>query len=74
MDTRTLFGKPIRKETTELFYPDKISIYNFVEILGLKSNHSFITNMENLGNQALQYRYIEEWTETFLVWSEIEND
>lgn len=71
---RTFFGKPIRKGTTELFFPDKCDIYYFADYLGLRPQHSFITNMQHLGGKAFEDKYIEEWTEQFLAWSEIEQE
>lgn len=67
---RTFFDKPIRKETTEEFYPDKISIDEFYQEV-LASAQAFVLNMKHL---KLEERYIEEWMETFSAWSEIEQE
>lgn len=68
---RTLYGQPIRKETTETFYPDKISLEDFKEVIN--GFEAFVRNMENLGVSNKQ-KYIEEWVQTFLSWSEIETE
>lgn len=67
---RTFFEKPIRKGTTEEFFPDKMSIDEFYEDV-LHGAKSFVANMKNL---KLEDRYAEEWMETFAVWSEIEQE
>lgn len=67
---RTFFDKPIRKETTEEFYPDKLSVDEFSEYI-LNTAKGFIENMKNL---KLDDRYAEEWMETFAAWSEIEQE
>ncbi len=66
--TRTLFDKPIRKCTTESFYPFKISIHDFGSILELDKDHEFL-KLKYLQDEE---RYVEEWTETFLAFCEIE--
>lgn len=72
MTDRTIFGKPIRKSTTELFYPYKISLEEFVKVM--KGVDGYANNMRNLGHQACKSRYVEEWFESFGAWSEIEEE
>lgn len=67
---RTFFDKPIRKETTEEFYPDKLSVDEFSEYI-LNTAKGFVENMKNL---KLDDRYVEEWMETFATWNEIEQE
>lgn len=68
---RTLFDKPIRKCTTEAFYSEKMDVIKFAEQIGLRENHPFTQNMILL---QLDTRFIEEWAEIFLSWSEIEQE
>lgn len=70
---RTIFGKSIRKETTEFFYPDKLTCDQFInnlenDIKGFKEN---LKTLDKLRNSEL---FIEEWIEYFLAWSEIEDE
>ena len=65
---RTLFDKPIRQCTTEYFYPNKMSAKTFSEKI-LNSAGGFVKNLEGSEDQ-----YVEQWVETFLAWSEIENE
>jgi len=69
--TRLLFGKPIRKETTEEFYPDKMSFNQFVYELSIDT---FIKNIRDLPALKDKELYIEEWAEILLAWHEIEPD
>lgn len=70
---RTLFKNPIRKDTTLEFYPEKINLQDFKEII-VSSFSEFEQNMKNLGNIALQDKYVEEWIEEYLAWLDIEED
>lgn len=69
---RTLYGKSIRKSTTEMFYPHTISLDRFVGIV--KGVDTFATNMKNLGRPAKSAKFVEEWFEMFMAWSEVEQD
>lgn len=68
---RLLFDKPIRKSTTEQYFPNKITLNEFVTYLGLQENHGFTANMMRL---QIQPRYIEEWATIFLSWNDIEQE
>lgn len=70
---RTIFGWPIRKCTTEAFYPDKTTLDDFVEQTK-KGLDGFRTNMINLGEKASSPKFIEDWFETFMAWSEVEEE
>jgi choline-glycine betaine transporter len=73
MIERKLFGHPIRNETTRSFYPHKLTLEQFCEeIKG--SVEPFQENMIGLGGVAQEEKYIEEWTEQFLAWCEIEEE
>lgn len=70
---RLIFGHPIRQETTKQFYPSKITLEEFInEVRG--SLEPFMRNMQHLKGGALEDKYIEEWTEQFLAWCEIEEE
>lgn len=64
---RTLFDKPIRTETTELFFPNKISLEEFKELMSVNVN-IFCHQMKN------EDKFPEQWVEQFLAWSEIEQE
>lgn len=64
---RTLFEKPIRIETTELFFPNKISLEEFKELM-LVNVDVFCRQMKN------ENKFPEQWVEQFLAWSEIEQE
>jgi hypothetical protein len=68
---RTIFGQPTRECTTNSFYPDKINLYDFKYEIE-SSIVPFIKNMEDIG--ITKERYIEEWSELFLSWMEIEEE
>ena len=71
MEHRTFFGKPIREETTGMFYPQKISVEDFVkQVLEMKDEFSRNMNKLNIDRE----QYIEQWMETFCAWSEIEKE
>jgi hypothetical protein len=70
MSDRKIFGHPIRKDTTEKFYPERISLEDFVEIM--KGVECYAHNMKHL--HCTKYRYVEEWLECFAAWSEIEEE
>lgn len=66
---RTLFGQPIREETTGLFFPKEISLEEFCERI-LDNKEAFMKNMKTIcGNEQ---KFVEDWFETFAAWSEIE--
>jgi len=73
MKERLLFGKPIRKNVTDLFYEDKMSIEKFEEYI---ANHfeAYKQNMKHLGSPAIDEKYIEEWVEQYLGWLDIEQE
>jgi len=73
---RTLFDKPIRFTTLD-YYPEKMSVDEFVQTMQANLV-GFAANMKTLakpGTESGWYadpHYVEQWTETFLAWSEIE--
>jgi hypothetical protein len=71
---RTIFGLPIRKETTECMYSDKLSLLEFREFI--KDNiESFTTEILNIRKDiGSSDKYIEDWCETFLAWCDIEEE
>ena len=69
---RTLYGRPIRKSTTEEMYPDKMSIYEFKQDV-IDNFDAFVENMEQ-NRFGQEGKYAEEWAEIFLSWSEIEEE
>lgn len=66
---RFIFGHPIRKDTTEEFFPDKISVNAFCKLIR-ENLTPFKDNMTSLTMTSLKYP--EEWLETFCAWSELE--
>ena len=66
---RTLFGQPIRQETTAFFFPKEISVEEFCEMI-LNNKEAFMKNMKTIFGD--EQRFVEEWFETFAAWSEIE--
>jgi hypothetical protein len=69
---RTLFDKPIRQSTTGSYYPNTISLEQFVKVA--KGVDTFAINMEALGRPAKSAKFVEEWFEMFLAWSEVEQE
>ena len=67
---RSMYGKPIREETTRIFYPHKISLSEFVERIR-NSIDPFHKNLSDLDGFK-DNKYIEEWFETMGAWMEIE--
>jgi len=67
---RTFFDKPIRQDTTELFYPHKITVEEFVSRI-LNGGEDFAKNINKIQRIEKQ-QYPEYWMETFCAWSEIE--
>lgn len=70
---RKIFNQPIRKETTEAMFPDKMSVSDFVSFLE-SSLFEFEKNMRNLDGIGSEEKYIEEWVEQFLAWNEVEEE
>lgn len=68
---RTLFDKSIR-ETTENYYPEKISFREFLGIIK-RDLPKFESNLMD-GDYASSDRFIEEWIKTLLAWMEIEQE
>lgn len=68
---RRIFNHPIRKCTTLVMYPDKITIEKFEKII-VKSFDEYKKNIYKLGSPAIDNGYIEEWVEQYLAWLEIE--
>lgn len=66
---RKFFGKPMRDISLE-YHPYKKDIDGFKKFL-IEAAEGFAINMKNLpvGKKSL---FVEEWMETFLAWSEIE--
>jgi uncharacterized protein YggL (DUF469 family) len=73
MKERILLNKPIRKNVTDIFYEDKMSIDEFQEII-VSHFEPYKRNMENLGSPAIDEKYIEEWVEQYLAWLDIEQE
>lgn len=76
MEVRTIFGKPVRFTTLDC-YPDKMDVNEFVDTM--RSNlDGFAANMKMLAKPGTESEwhanshYVEEWAESFLAWSEIE--
>ena len=70
---RTLYEKNIRKETTEIFYPNKISLDEFVSLV--KQNIDiFHSNMNRLSSQHTDPQFIEQWFEQYLNWCDVEQE
>jgi hypothetical protein len=70
---RLLYNKPIRKETTEEFFPHKFSLDEFRE--EMSSNvENFYKNMNTLAGTHTDDKFIEEWCEQFLAWCEVEQE
>ncbi len=60
-----------REYITEMYYPEKVTVEEFIRILTRdKVNQSFITNMNNL-DSIPQERNVEEWIKTYAAWSEM---
>jgi hypothetical protein len=60
-----------REYMTEEYYPDKITVEKFVQIITNEELlRNFVTNMNNL-DQIPQERYPEEWIKTFAAWAEM---
>lgn len=74
MSTRTLFGHPIRF-TTEHCHEHKITLDEFVKEMHANLD-GYAQNMRVLGegHWSKDPRYIEQWVESMLAWSEIEED
>lgn len=76
--SRRIFNHPIRKETTESFFPEEIDIIDFRCVI-VDSFPGFERNMEQLRNSAenkyvLEKQFIEKWVEQYLAWLEIEEE
>lgn len=77
MSGRTLFERPVRY-TTELFFPEKMTLDEFISSMEA-ALRGYKGNMEHLDRQpdytfAREPHHVEEWTESFLAWSEIEQE
>lgn len=68
---RKLFNKPIRQETTEMFYPNKMSLEEFRDKI-FESIELFYKNLSTLNKT--DDAFVEEWFETFLSWCEVEQE
>jgi hypothetical protein len=73
INMRTLYGKPIRKDITDSFYPNKLSLDRFRACVN-QAIDPFSRNMVHLGGKAAEEKYIEEWFEQFLSWMEVEQE
>lgn len=73
---RTIFNLPVRSTTLDN-YPNKMGLDEFISTTRANLD-GFAANMKVLakpGTESGWYadaHYIEQWTETFLAWSEIE--
>jgi len=65
---RTFFGKPLR-DVSETCHPEPLTLEEFKDEI-LAAIDPFITNMHAIHNT--RPRHIEDWYETFLAWSEVE--
>lgn len=70
MSDRTIFGHPIRKETTELFYPEKINLEDFQCFVST----NIFPFYKNLSSSEFKEKFIEEWFEIFMAWCEVEEE
>jgi hypothetical protein len=73
---RLLYNKPIRKETTEEFFPHKISLDEFRERMS-DNVENFYKNMNTLNTLSGIHKddkFMEEWCEQFLSWCEVEQE
>ncbi len=70
---RRIFNHPIRKETTQEFFPDKIDIDDFQSLI-CENFNAFKENMLSLQGVAIENKYAEEWVEQYLAWLEIEEE
>ena len=75
---RTLFGHPIRAETTAAFYPVPLTLEQFIAHMcgglnGFEANMRRATP-ENDPHGWLEPKHIERWVEMWLAWNEIEEE
>jgi len=68
---RTLFGKPIRKNITDEFYSEKLSIEEFKDLI-VGHFDAYAENMKHL--EIDKPKFIEEWVEQYLAWLDIEQN
>lgn len=68
---RRIFNHPIRKETTEAMFPDKLTLEEFKSEI-IDNFDEYARNMVNI--KANKPKYIEEWVEQYLAWLEIEEE
>ena len=60
-----------RHPDAELFFPDKITVEEFIGIITNKDcNKAFVRNMHNL-EQIQIYMFPEEWMNIFTAWKEL---
>lgn len=71
MTDRKFFGKPMRDISLQ-YHPFKEDVDSFAQFLK-ESADGFAANMKSLpvGKKKM---FVEEWMETFLAWSEIEQE
>lgn len=67
---RKIFNLPARYTTLE-FYPTRISLDTFQKIIK-DGIDGFVNNMRHL--KEFGPNYVEEWSESFLAWLEIEEE
>ena len=59
----------MRNEITEQYYPEKVSIYDFFQIIDDdKGRQAFIENMKNL---KIEDQFPEDWADIFCRWMEL---
>ncbi len=64
-------SKSKRGYMTERYYPNKVSVEEFIKIISNEEAlRNFVTNMNNL-DQMPEERYPEEWIKTFSAWMEM---
>ena len=75
---RKLYEQNIKKETTEIFYPNEMTLDEFVAFI--KENiDTFHSNMNELSKQQLSSqntdsKFIEKWFEQYLNWCDVEQE
>lgn len=79
MSDRTLFGHPIRAGTTGEFYPDKMTLAEFIKEMhasldGFEANMRVLAKPGTEGGWWAGPQYIEVFAERFLAWCEIEEE
>lgn len=72
-EERKIFGQPIREETTKVFFPRKMDLKEFISHINPAGFYNNLIQFKE-NDPIFKEKYIEEWTELFLAWSEIEEE